>query len=162
MQIYLKYNAESEKYALMITDALQKSGHGVFNHTTFRSDSQAMQACHICLDMTTGKLSEITKPATDKPTAQKGLKKDVDDRVGKLVLVIGKKVLPRRELLADLGLKQKSRRNFIYNYLKPAWNLGLIDFAYPAHPNLPEQAYRLTAKGLELYAQLTGETDIIA
>ena len=38
------------------------------------------------------------------------------------------------------------------------WNLGLIDFAYPGSPNKPEQAYRLTAKGLDLYAQLIGET----
>ena len=96
MKIYLKYNAESEKYALLVTDALQKSGHGVFTRT-------------------------------------------------------------RRQILADLGLTQKSRRNFIYHYWKPAWNLGLIDFAYPGSPNKPEQAYRLTAKGLDLYAQLIGE-----
>lgn len=162
MQIYLRYNAESEKYALMVTEALQKAGHGVFNRKMFSSDAQAMQECHLCLDMTTGKLATPTTCTPNKPTAPKGLKKDVDDRVGKLVLVMGTKVLPRRELLAALGLKQKSRRNFIYNYLKPAWKLGLIDFAHPAIPHLPEQAYRLTSKGLELYAQLSGEKDIIA
>jgi len=158
MKIYLKYNAESEKYALLVTDALQKAGNGVFTRKDFSSDAKAMQECHLCIDMTTGKLAEITKQAPDPPSAPQGLKKDVDDRVGKLVLVLGKKTLPRRQIVADLGLTQKSRRNFIYHYWKPAWNLGLIDFAYPGSPNKPEQAYRLTAKGLDLYAQLIGET----
>jgi len=156
MEIYLKYKAESEKYAQLVTDALHKAGHGVFTRKDFSSDAKAIQECHLCLDMTTGKLAEAIVLTPDKPAASKGLKKNVDDRVGKLVLVIGKKSLPRRQLLADLGLTQKSRRNFIYHYWKPAWNLGLIEFAYPGHPNKPEQAYRLTAKGLELYAQLTG------
>ena len=83
-------------------------------------------------------------------------------RVYKLVLALGKKVLPRRQLVADVGLRQKSRCIFVYNYWKPCWERGLIDFAYTAVPHKPEQAYRLTAKGLELYAQLTGEEDIIA
>ncbi len=155
MTIYLKYNAESEKYARLVADALHKAGHGVFTRKHISTDTQAMQECHICLDMTTGKLAEATVLAPEKPAAPKGLKKNVDDRVGKLVMVIGKNSFPRRQLLADLGMTQKSRRNFIYNYWKPAWNLGLIEFAYPGHPNKPEQAYRLTAKGLELYAQLT-------
>ena len=159
MKIYLKYNAESEKYALLLTDALQKAGHGVFDRKYHSSEAKAMQECHICLDMTTGKLAETVKSTPDKPSASKGLKKDVDDRVGKLVLAIGKKSLPRRQLLADLGLKQKSRRNFIYHYWKPALALGLIDFAFPGHPNKPEQAYRLTAKGLKLYARLTDMTE---
>ena len=33
-------------------------------------------------------------------------------------------------------------------------------FAFPGFPNKPEQAYRLTANGMDLYKQLTGE-DII-
>ena len=76
-------------------------------------------------------------------------------RVHKLVLVIGKHVLPRRQIVADLGLRQKSRKVFIDNYLKPTTAKGYIDFAYPLSPNKPEQAYKLTAKGLELYDQLT-------
>lgn len=158
MKIYLKYNAESEKYALLVIDALQKAGHEVFDRTFFRSETNALQACHLTIELKDGQLIEKTKPA-DKPTAPKGIRKDADDRVAKLVLVLGKKVLPRRQLVADLGLKQKSRRVFVYNYWKPCWDRGLIDLAYSAVPNKPEQAYRLTAKGLDLYAQLTGETE---
>lgn len=79
----------------------------------------------------------------------------IDVRVQKLLLVIGKQVLPRRQIMADLGLRQKSRKSLIDNYLKPAYSQGYIDFAYPNSPNKPEQAYKLTAKGLEQYKVLT-------
>lgn len=86
------------------------------------------------------------------------LPKDREEaRVYKFVRVVGKQVLPRRQIIADLGMRQQSRHTFINNYWRPAWERGLIDLAYPAVPNKPEQAYRLTAKGLDLYAQLTGE-----
>ena len=81
----------------------------------------------------------------------------VEERVRKLILVVGKQVLPRRQIIADLGLKQKSRKVFIDNYLKPAYAKGYITFAYPSSPSKPEQAYRLTAGGLDLYTQLHQE-----
>ncbi len=90
-----------------------------------------------------------------KPTSKE------DVRIQKLVLVLRKQSLPRRQIVAGLGLRQKSRKVFIDNYLKPTQAKGYITFAYPAHPSLPEQAYRLTAKGLDLYAQLIGEKEII-
>ena len=79
----------------------------------------------------------------------------IDARVQKLLLVIGKQALPRRQIVADLGLRQKSRKSLIDNYLKPAYNQGYIEFAYPNSPNKPEQAYKLTAKGLEQYKTRT-------
>ena len=101
--------------------------------------------------------------SVEKDKTLRILPKDrVEARVFKFVLVVGKKVLPRRQIIADLGMRQQSRHTFINNYWRPAWERGLIDLAYPAVPHKPEQAYRLTAKGLELYAQLTGEEDIIA
>jgi uncharacterized repeat protein (TIGR04076 family) len=106
---------------------------------------------------------EEQKPEANKTISQQKprlVPKDKEEaRVYKLVLALGKKVLPRRQLVADVGLTQKSRCIFTYNYMKPTWERGLIDFAYAAVPNKPEQAYRLTTKGLELYAQLTGETE---
>ena len=81
-----------------------------------------------------------------------------ETRVFKLVLVLGKQVLPRRQIIADLGLRQQSRHTFINNYLRPTWERGLIEHAYPNTPSKPEQAYRLTPKGLDLFAQLTGST----
>ena len=106
-------------------------------------------------------LEHEQKTEADKTASQQKprlVPKDKEEaRVYKLVLALGKKVLPRRQLVADVGLTQKSRYIFTYNYMKPTWNRGLIDFAYATVPNKPEQAYRLTAKGLELYAQLKGE-----
>lgn len=84
-----------------------------------------------------------------------------DVRVQKMVLVLGSKILPRRQIVADLGLQQPSRPCFINNYLKPTLSQGYIEFAYPNSPHKPEQAYKLTAKGLKLYKQLTQETNYI-
>ena len=96
---------------------------------------------------------------TYQPKSKLLPKDRVEARVFKFVQVVGKKVLPRRQIIADLGMRQQSRHTFINNYWRPAWERGLIDLAYPAVPHKPEQAYRLTAKGLELYAQLTGESE---
>ena len=101
-----------------------------------------------------------TSNSSSQPTPPRLIPKDKEEaRVYKLVLVLGKQVLPRRQIIADLGMRQQSRHTFINNYWRPAWERGLMDLAYPASPNKPEQAYRLTAKGLDLYERLlTGNT----
>ena len=101
--------------------------------------------------------SETSEP-TSQPKPYLFPKDKEEARVYKLVQVLGKQVLPRRQIVADLGMRQQSRHTFINNYWRPAWERGLIDLAYPAVPNKPEQAYRLTAKGIELWAELTGNT----
>ena len=93
-----------------------------------------------------------------KPTPHLIPKDKEEARVYKLVQVLGTQVLQRRQIIADLGMSQQSRHTFINNYLRPTWERGLIDHAYPAVPNKPEQAYRLTPKGLDLFSQLTGDT----
>lgn len=97
--------------------------------------------------------SETSEP-TSQPKPYLVPKDKEEARVYKLVQVLGKQVLPRRQIIADLGMRQQSRHTFINNYLRPTWERGLIDHVYPNTPNKPEQAYRLTAKGLDLYAQL--------
>ena len=77
-------------------------------------------------------------------------------RVLKLVLVIGKDTLPRKQIMADLDLG--GRRNFLDRYQNPAFAKGYIKMLFPESPNSPEQAYRLTAKGLELFESLTQES----
>lgn len=95
-----------------------------------------------------------TEKTCSQPTPRLIPKDKEEARVYKLVQVLGKQVLPRRQIIAELGMRQQSRHTFINNYLRPAWERSLIDHAYPNTPNKPEQAYRLTAKGLDLYAQL--------
>ena len=99
-----------------------------------------------------------TSATTSKPKPRLVPKDKEEARVYKLVLVLGKQVLPRRQIIADLGMRQQSRHTFINNYLRPTWERGLIGHAYPNTPNKPEQAYRRTPKGLELFAKLTGNT----
>ena len=76
-------------------------------------------------------------------------------RANKLVLVIGKDTLPRKQIMAKLNLG--GRRNFLDRYQNPAFERGYIKMLFPESPNSPEQAYRLTTKGLELYESLMKE-----
>ena len=82
----------------------------------------------------------------------------MEQRVQKMVRVIGNVSLKRREIIDLLGLKQKSRCIFINNYLKPAVEMGYVKKLMGHVPSAPEQAYRLTDKGIELYNQLTNDT----
>ena len=79
----------------------------------------------------------------------------IGERVQRLVMVIGRGTHPRRELMAALGLRQESRRNFYDNYMKPATARGLVTMQCPGHPSIPEQTYRLTEKGLEFWEELS-------
>ena len=69
--------------------------------------------------------------------------------VMKIVMVIGDKQMPVKEMLATLGLKD--RENFLINYLNPAVSEGYIRLLYPDSPRHPRQRYLLTAKGMALY-----------
>jgi len=44
-----------------------------------------------------------------------------------------------------LGLRH--RPTFLYDYLQPALNAGLVEMTQPESPKSPTQKYRLTAKG---------------
>jgi hypothetical protein len=64
---------------------------------------------------------------------------------------MGDKTMPRRQIIAYLGLKQRSRRNFMENYLRPAIAKGYVVLANPDSPSSPDQAYRLSQNGLDLW-----------
>ena len=78
-----------------------------------------------------------------------------EERIERLVKTIGKSSAPRRELIAALGLRQESRRNFYTNYLNPARDRGLVTMQFPEVPSMPEQTYRLTEKGLTFLDELS-------
>ena len=139
-------------------------GKGNFYNGWMRNPMSAMISCNDGFRPFSFYVEAIDEPAEEpnvivEEPRNKRLRGDgaVDERVKMLVRVIGKAVLPRRQLVADLQLRQKSRRTFIEHYLKPACGMGLIAFAYPNSPTKPEQAYKLTAKGLELLAKLKDE-----
>ena len=78
----------------------------------------------------------------------------VEKRLQKLVMALGKHVLTRKQIMANMGLKEKSRQSFIDNYYKPANERFLIEFAWPGTPNKPVQGYRLTPLGIDLLEEL--------
>ena len=82
-----------------------------------------------------------------------------DERVRKLVKAIGGEIAPRRQLIADLGLRQESRRNFYRNYMYPARDRGLVVMEFMDVPSKPEQAYKLTEKGLAFWEDLKQAED---
>ena len=152
MKIYIKCSKESEAYRPLVMKALVDAGHEVQYATQVRNDAAGKAGCDVCIDLSVGGLRQLRSEPLPTPVAAP-IKVDV--RIQKMVLVIGKATLPRRAIVDGLYLKQKSRAVFINNYLKPAVSQGLVTMTCPAHPNLPEQAYRLTANGLDLYAELT-------
>ena len=84
-----------------------------------------------------------------------------EERIERIVKVIGKSSLSRRALIAELGLRQESRRNFYTNYLNPARGRGFVVMQFPEVPSLPEQTYRLTEKGLEFLTELSKKEQAI-
>lgn len=86
--------------------------------------------------------------------AQK-LQQKTEQRVQRLIVVIGNETLPRKQIMADLELN--GRRNFLARYMNPAIEAGVVKMFFPEIPSSPEQAYRLTKKGLEIWEKLTAE-----
>jgi predicted transcriptional regulator len=53
-------------------------------------------------------------------------------------------------------VKIKHRPTFLYNYLQPSIEHGVIEFMIPDKPTSNKQKYRLTPKGKKLQKQLKG------
>ena len=149
MKIYIKCSDAIPAYRALVMQALRDAGHEVCCDASGKAD------CEVCIDLSLGGLSHSMPQADPSPVAAVS---KIDIRIRKLVMAIGRSVLPRRAIVDGLHLRQKSRAIFINNYLKPAVAQGLVAMTCPSHPNLPEQAYRLTAKGLDLYAELTKDS----
>ena len=138
-------------------------GEGHFFDGWMRNPMSAMISCNDGFRPMTFyiELIEDTAPLLSSPASQPVLLSLPIDksqaRLHKLLLAIGDQTMPRRQIIAYLGLKQTSRCNFLNNYLKPAMAKGYIVMARPSSPNSPEQAYRLSADGLAVWAQLQSD-----
>ena len=73
--------------------------------------------------------------------------------IASLVSVLGQKQLSVKELLQAFGLK--NRENFLHLFLNPAIEEDFVKLLFPDKLRHPRQKYLLTAKGLELYQELT-------
>ena len=79
----------------------------------------------------------------------------VTPRLVRLIKAIGKDTLTRRGICGNMNLR--ARKNLWDMYMTPAMEKGLVRMLYPESPNSPDQAYRLTPKGLEIYNALPEE-----
>lgn len=82
-----------------------------------------------------------------------------NDRVRKMVRLLGKEVMTRQGLMAGLGLKKQGIRNFRVNYWYPARDAKLVEMFKIKSPTSPEQAYKLTALGLEMLAKWNAQEE---
>ena len=73
----------------------------------------------------------------------------------KLVYAINDKQLSVKEMLVEMGLKD--RESFLNLYLSPAIGEGFVRMLYPDSPRHPRQKYLLTAKGLAFVNELKNE-----
>ena len=70
-----------------------------------------------------------------------------------LLMVVGLKKMSIKEILEQLGLK--NRESFMDVYLNPALKEKFVQMLYPDKPHHPRQKYLLTAKGTLLYNEIT-------
>ena len=135
-------------------------GEGNFFDGWMRNPMSAMISCNdgfrpmsFYIELIEDAVSQPTLPVSQSKVIPAPKDKS-EERMRKLIMAIGEQTMPRRQLIAYLGLKQSARCNFIKNYLRPAMDKGYLVMARPSSPNSPEQAYRLSADGLEVLSQL--------
>ena len=90
-----------------------------------------------------------TSTPTSTPTS---LIRTNNQNVIRVVLALGEEQLSTKELMGEVGLKD--RENFLEYSLNPSITDGLVKLLYPNSPRHPRQKYLLTVKGLALYNEL--------
>lgn len=76
----------------------------------------------------------------------------VTEHVRRLILCLKENILGRQDAMQCLGLSHHP--TFLYDYLKPAIQVGLVEMTQPDSPKNPTQKYHLTETGR---AVLVGE-----
>ena len=75
-----------------------------------------------------------------------------NQKIISLIMVVGLKEMSIKEMLEQLGLK--NRESFMDVYLNPAIKEKYVRMLYPNTPHHPRQKYLLTAKGVVLYNEI--------
>ena len=76
----------------------------------------------------------------------------IDPRLIRLIRAIGTETLTRRGIMGNMDLR--GRRSLWDHYMTPAMEQGYIVFLYPKYPSSPDQACKLTPKGMEVFNAL--------
>ena len=97
----------------------------------------------------------------DKERVQEGgevrgeVRGEVDGKIKKVVLAIRGNTISANEIMKSLQLKGED--NFRKRYLVPSLENEYVQMLFPDAPRRPDQAYYLTEKGLELFAEISEE-----
>jgi len=75
----------------------------------------------------------------------------VSEQVKRLLAALGRETCSARELMGRLKLAH--RPNFLYNYLQPALQCGLVEMTFPDRPRARNQKYRLSRRGQSLLSE---------
>ena len=71
--------------------------------------------------------------------------KQVTEQVRRILDCLKNEPLGARDAMQSIGLRHHP--TFLYDYLRPAMDAGLVEMTQPESPKSPTQKYRLTAKG---------------
>jgi hypothetical protein len=103
-------------------------------------------------DITIDQAGELIKsyyqPNLSTPTSSKYA---INGNILRLVEKIGQRQLAVREMMEEIGLKD--RENFLKYSLRPAIAEQFVQALYPDNPHHPRQKYLLTPKGRRLLAE---------
>jgi ATP-dependent DNA helicase RecG len=89
------------------------------------------------------------------PLAKDQVTPQVTEQVGKMLRQFGNKPVDGKSLMDAVGISH--RPTFLYSYLQPALNAGLVEMTIPDKPRSSKQKYRLTDKGKEWVEQNQAE-----
>ena len=76
---------------------------------------------------------------------------DGTEQVRRILNCLKKEPLGAKDAMKTLGLRH--RPTFLYDFLQPAMDAGLVEMTQPESPRSPTQKYRLTSKGKTILAE---------
>jgi DNA-binding PadR family transcriptional regulator len=82
------------------------------------------------------------------------VKDQLTEQVGKMLRQFGNKPVDGKSLMDAVEILYHT---FLYSYLQPALNVGLVEMTIPDKPRSSKQKYRLTDKGKEWVEQNQAE-----
>jgi len=94
--------------------------------------------------MEIGMRLRFTVTLAEQITVQKATEQ-VTEQVRRILDCLKNEPLGARDAMQSIGLRH--RPTFLYDYLQPAMDAGLVEMTQPESPKSPTQKYRLTAKG---------------
>ena len=94
--------------------------------------------------MEIGMRLRFTVTLAERITVQEATEQ-VTEQVRRILNCLKNEPLGARDVMQSLGLRH--RPTFLYDYLQPAMDAGLVEMTQPESPKSPTQKYRLTAKG---------------